>query len=41
MNTPFPPTPFTSKGVTPVQPQCGFRFVDSLPPWGGPTEAAS
>ena len=41
MNARFPPAPFATKGVTPVQPLRGFRFVDSLPPWGGPTEAAS
>ncbi len=39
MNAPFPPTPFPRKGVTTVQPLRGFRFIDSLPPWGGPTEA--
>jgi hypothetical protein len=40
MNAPFPPSPFPVKGAIPVQPHCGFRFVDLLPPWGGPTEAA-
>ena len=29
------------KGVTTVQPLRGFRFVDSLPPRGGPSEASS
>jgi hypothetical protein len=29
------------KGVTTVQPLRGFRFIDSLPPRGGPSEATS
>jgi hypothetical protein len=29
------------RGVTLVQPLCGFHFIDLLPPWGGPAEAAS
>ncbi len=41
MNAPYPPTPFPRKGVNTVQPLCGFRFDDLLPPWGGPAEAAS
>lgn len=41
MNTTFPPTPFPRKGVTTVQPLRGFRFIDSLPPRGGPSEATS
>ncbi|MBV6474804.1 MAG: hypothetical protein MOGDAGHF_00292 [Rhodocyclaceae bacterium] len=39
MKTTIPPSPFPRKGVTLVQPLRGFRFNDSLPPWGGPTEA--
>jgi hypothetical protein len=41
MITTIPLTPFPRKGVTTVQPLCGFRFIDSLPPRGGPSEAAS
>lgn len=41
MKTTFPPTPFPRKGVTTVQPLRGFRFIDSLPSRGGPSEAAS
>ena len=40
MNTTYPPAPFPKKGVTSVQPLRGFRFAGSLPPWGGPAEAA-
>ncbi len=41
MNTAIPPTPLPWRGVTTVLPLCGFRFIDSLPPWGGPSEATS
>ena len=41
MKTTYPPAPFPRKGVTMVQPLRGFRFVDSLPPRGGPSEASS
>jgi hypothetical protein len=41
MNTAIPLAPFPRKGVTTVQPLCGFHFVDSLPPRGGPSEASS
>ena len=41
MNATFPPAPFQWKGVTTVQPLRGFRFNDSLPPRGGPSEATS
>ena len=41
MKTTYPPAPFPWKGVTTVQPLCGFRFIDTLPPRGGPSEAAS
>lgn len=37
--TTFPPAPFLGKGVTTVQPLCGFHVFDSAPPWGGPAEA--
>ena len=40
MNAPFPPPPFPRKGVTLVRGPCLLRFVDLLPPWGGPAEAA-
>ena len=40
MNAPFPPAPFPQKGVTMVRGLCPLRFNDSLPPWGGPAEAA-
>jgi hypothetical protein len=38
MNTLIPPAPFSKKGVTEVQPLCGFRVM-AAPPWGGPAEA--
>ena len=41
MKTTYPPAPFPWKGVTSVQPLRGFRFIDSLPPRGGPSEASS
>ena len=41
MKTTYPPSPFPWKGVTTVQPLRGFQLVDSLPPRGGPSEAAS
>jgi hypothetical protein len=37
---PFPPPLFPRKGVTLVRGLRPLRFVDSLPPWGGPAEAA-
>ena len=36
----FPPTPFPRKGVTAVQPLTRHPNDDSLPPRGGPSEAA-
>ena len=39
--TTFPPSPFPWKGVTCVQPLARLPNIDSLPPWGGPTEAQS
>jgi hypothetical protein len=41
MKTAIPLAPFPRKGVTMVQPLRGFHVVDSLPPRGGPSEAAS
>ena len=38
MKAHFPPAPFSKKGVTKVQPPCGFR-ENPAPPWGGPAEA--
>ncbi len=39
--TTYPPAPFPWKGVTSVQSRVARVPVDgSLPPWGGPTEAA-
>lgn len=40
MNAPHPPPPAAKAGVTTVQALRAFRFLDSLPPWGGPAEAA-
>lgn len=40
MNAPFPPTPFPRKGMTVVRGLRPLHVVDSLPPWGGPAEAA-
>jgi hypothetical protein len=34
----YPPTPFSMKGVTKVQPLRDFR-VDTASPWGGQAEA--
>jgi hypothetical protein len=31
----------SQRGVTGVRGLCPLRFVDPLPPWGGPAEAAS
>ena len=36
----FPPSPFPRKGAIMVPPQERRPVIDSLPPWGGPTEAA-
>jgi hypothetical protein len=38
----FPPSPFPAKGVTTVQPplRLWLPINFSLPPWGGPAEAA-
>jgi hypothetical protein len=38
--TTFPPAPFPRKGVTMVRGLRPLQTVDSLPPWGGPVEAA-
>jgi len=39
--TAYPPPPFPRKGVTVVQPRnARLPIDDSLPPWGGPAEAA-
>ena len=41
MNAPFPPTPPSrGRGVTEVRGLRPLRLVGSLPPWGGPAEAA-
>jgi len=38
---PIPPIPLSrGKGVTVVRGLRPLRFVDLLPPWGGPAEAA-
>ena len=31
MNAPFPPAPFPKKGVTTVQPLCGFHASEVTP----------
>jgi hypothetical protein len=33
-------SPSHGRGVTIAQPLRGFLIIDSLPPWGGPAEAA-
>ena len=38
--TTYPPAPFPRKGVTMVRGLRPLRVNDSLPPWGGPAEAA-
>jgi hypothetical protein len=40
MTMPYPPSPFPWKGVTTVRERCPLTVNDSLPPWGGPAEAA-
>lgn len=40
MNAPFSPSLFPQKGLTLVRGLHPLRFLDSLPPWGGPAEAA-
>jgi hypothetical protein len=38
--TTYPPTPFPWKGVITVRGFRPLRSNESLPPWGGPAEAA-
>jgi hypothetical protein len=40
MMAPVPPSPFPRKGATAVRGLRPVWFVDLLPPWGGPAEAA-
>ena len=40
MMSAFSPSLFPRKRVTIVRGRCPLRFNDSLPPWGGPAEAA-
>ena len=38
MNTHFPPSPFSKKGVTEVRGLRPLGFVGLSSPWGGPAE---
>jgi hypothetical protein len=36
----LPAPPSQERGLTRVRGRCPLRFIDLLPPWGGPAETA-